>query len=166
MVRHEGVTYGASKGKAPGSKLYYKPVYSGGKWNEFLGVHTLGTLLQVCCGGSHVGPVRVDHDPKTLANIRADMFRLPFASRSFDTVACDPPYELDNPRRVRLQREIVRVARRRVIFKATWVPRAEGWRLNDPVMGVLSHTCANVAIMAVLDRLPHERSLFEKERRR
>lgn len=159
--RHAGTVYGHSKGKAPGSKHYYKPVYSASKWDEFLRAHAGDDLLQVCSGGSFVGKVRVDLDVKSpSANVRADMIRLPFASKSFDAVACDPIYELAYPKRITLQRELFRVARKLVIFKAPWIPRGSGWKLREPVMGILSHTCANVAVMVVLDRVPEEEDLF------
>ena len=115
----------------------------------------------MCCGGSHEGAVRVDLDPAAPGlTVRGDMLRLPFRGESFDTVACDPLYEIGYPKRVSLQRELLRVARRRLIFKAPWVPRGRGWKLQDPVMGIFSHTFANVAILAVLDRQLSEADLF------
>lgn len=161
-MRHPGVVYGHSKGRAPGSKHYYKQVYSGGKWDEFLTYQPIGTLLQVCAGGSFFGAVRVDRDEYSpSANVRADAFRLPFGDKSFDTVACDPPYEFNYPKRINLQRELTRVARKRILFKAPWVPRATGWRLVEPVIAILSHTCANVAVMVRLDKVPEEEALFQ-----
>jgi hypothetical protein len=136
----------------PGSKLWYKPVYSGGSWNQFLLARSVGTVLQVCCGGSDVGVVRVDRDPTAYAaNVIADQLALPFRDRAFDTVACDPLYELDYPNRIKLQRELARVARLRVVFKAPWVPRMSGFKLGETVL-IGSHTCANVAVMSVLDK--------------
>ena len=50
-----------------------------------------------------------------------------------------------------------------LIFKAPWVPRGRGWKLQDPVMGIFSHTFANVAILAVLDRQLGEADLFGRK---
>ncbi len=161
-MRQSGKFYIKSTGSQPGSKQYYKPVYSASNWNEFLRGHCIGTLLQVCCGGSHEGAVRVDLDPAAPGlTVRGNMLRLPFRGRSFDTVACDPIYGIDLLRRVSLQRELLRVARRRLIFKAPWVPRGRGWKLQDPVMGIFSHTFSNVSILAILDRQAVEADLFE-----
>lgn len=150
-MRHAGKVYGASKGKQPGSKQWYRPVYSGGKWDQFLLAESVGTLLQVCTGGSAIGDVRVDRDGTVPGvTVVADMLHLPFAACSFDTVACDPMYNLSNPDRIRLQRELARVARKRIIFKAPWIPRASGWLLVGCVLQG-SHTCANVAVLSVLE---------------
>lgn len=79
------------------------------------------------------------------------MSTLPLADASVDTVACDPIYGLGFPERVRLQRELSRVARRRILFKAPWIPRARGFRLSQ-VFLLASHTCQNVAVLSVLER--------------
>jgi hypothetical protein len=103
--------------------------------------------------------VRVDLDATVPGvNVVADMRRLPFRDEAFDTVCCDPMYDLDNPTRVHLQRELTRVARTRVLFKAPWLPRATGWALVETVL-MGSHTCANVAVLSRLDRL-HGDGLF------
>lgn len=151
-ARHSGKVYGHSKGKQPGSKLYYRQVYTIPGWDQFITAHRLDPLLQVCAGGSFLGFWRVDHDPKSpSANIRASMYRLPFPSKTFGTVACDPPYELPFPDRVRLQRELARVAIWRIIFKGPWIPRCPGWTLTQTVL-IASHTCQNVAILSILDQ--------------
>jgi hypothetical protein len=174
-LRHPGAVYGHNKmrprrphslfrtnpetGK-PGSKLWYKRIYSGGSWNQFVLGKSLGMLLQVCCGGSDVGLARVDIDILApCVNIVADQCNLPFRNESFDSVACDPIYELDYPNRIKLQRELARVARRRIIFKAPWIPRATGWWLSETVL-IGSHTCSNVAVMTVLDRIKQTDNLF------
>lgn len=153
-MRHPGQVRGHSNGRAAGSKHWYKPVYSGGQWNQYLRFHSVGTVLQVCCGGSRVGDVRIDHDWNAhTANVLGDALNLPFLDRSFDTVACDPPYELLYPNRVHLQRELVRVARRLVIFKAPWIPRASGWTLRTDCLTLIgTFTCANVAVLSVIER--------------
>jgi hypothetical protein len=69
-----------------------------------------------------------------------------------DTIACDPIYNIGFPERVRLQREMARVARHRILFKGPWIPRAHGWRLRQTFL-LASHTCANVAVFSVLEKL-------------
>lgn len=163
-ARAHGKFYIGSKGAAPGSKQFYRRVFSGSRWDEFIKLHAIGSVLQVCCGGSSVGIVRVDVD-RTVpgVNVQADMLRMPFAARSFDTVACDPMYNLDHPKRVSLQRELARIARQRVIFKAPWLPRARGFRLHETTL-LASHTCSNVAVLSVIERRPESASLFEATR--
>jgi len=52
-----------------------------------------GFSLNVCCGTSNLGDVRVDIDPKVYPDVIADMHHLPFRKMSFDTVICDPPFK-------------------------------------------------------------------------
>lgn len=159
--RHEGTVYGGSKGKAPGSKHWYRSVFSGGKWDQFVLGHAVGSVLQVCCGGSRVGTVRVDIDSSVPGvNVVADMRYLPFRDEAFETVCCDPMYELGNDQRVHLQRELTRVAKARVLFKAPWIMRATGWKLVETVL-MGSHTCANIAVLSRLDRI-HGDGLFPR----
>ena len=144
----------------PGSKHFYRPVWSGGKWDEFVVSRSRGVLLQVCCGASHLGIARVDLLTEAPAvNLRADMVRLPFQDDTFDTSACDPPYGIAMPMRVHLQRELFRVTRQRLLFKGTWIPRGRGWKLAEAVL-VGSHTCQNIGIMSVVDSVPQEADLF------
>lgn len=158
-TRHQGDVYGSSKGRASGSKKWYRSVFSGGQWDQFIRGHAVGSVLQVCCGGSRLGFARVDLDPTVPGvNIVADMRHLPFRDEAFETVCCDPMYELGNDQRVHLQRELTRVAKSRVLFKAPWIMRATGWQLVETVL-MGSHTCANVAVLSRLDRM-HGVGLF------
>ena len=52
----------------------------------------IGETLNLPCGGSPLGDVRVDIDPSVNPDIVADIENIPFEERSFDTVYCDPPY--------------------------------------------------------------------------
>lgn len=150
MSRHPGAVYGTSKGSKPGQKHFYRRVWSASKWDEFVASRSEGTVAQVCTGGSQLGIARVDHDRSAPGvSIVAEFQHLPFRDDSFDVVACDPPYDLHNPDRVKLQRELTRIARRRLLFKAPWIPRATGWRLEETVL-LASHTCANVAVLTML----------------
>lgn len=152
FVRHPGAIYGHSNGRAPGQKHFYRVVYTITAWDDFLRLWVTGTLAQVCCGASKIADVRIDIDPKAPGvDVVADMSTLPLADASIDTVACDPIYSLGFPERVRLQRELARVARRRILFKAPWIPRARGFKLIQAFL-LASHTCQNVAVLSVLER--------------
>jgi hypothetical protein len=103
--------------------------------------------------------VRVDLDPTVPGvTVIADMQRLPFRDEAFETVCCDPMYTLPHPERVYLQRELTRVAARRVLFKAPWLLRATGWDLKETVL-LMSDTCADVAVLSRIDRV-HGAGLF------
>lgn len=65
---------------------------------EWLRSMCIGRTLNVCCGASKVGDVRVDIDPKApgLTEV-GDLFNLPYGPGEFDTVICDPPFEYFMP---------------------------------------------------------------------
>jgi hypothetical protein len=52
----------------------------------------IGHTLNVCCGTSLVGEVRIDTDEKSSRTEAGDLFDLAFEPLSFDTVICDPPF--------------------------------------------------------------------------
>lgn len=56
----------------------------------------IGKTLNVCCGLSRVGDVRVDTDENTNRTEAGDLFDLRFEEASFDTVICDPPFAYYN----------------------------------------------------------------------
>lgn len=87
-----------------------------------------GEVLHVCCGGSQLGDVRVDADPRHDPDVVADMYNLPFPDFSFGTVVVDPPWKsVDIFDRHGLFYEVVRVTDLggRIIHNATWLPESE-----------------------------------------
>ena len=53
---------------------------------------TRGRALNVCCGMSQVGDVRLDISPKSNRTEYGNLDTLDFPRGSFDTVICDPPF--------------------------------------------------------------------------
>jgi len=51
----------------------------------------VGSVLNVCCGYSEIG-FRVDLVKRVKPDLIADVYHLPFAENTFDTVLCDPPF--------------------------------------------------------------------------
>jgi len=83
-------------------------------------------ILHVCAGSSPLGDVKADMFHPA-ADVRADMYRLPFRDGSFGTVVADPPFPLDGvslPQRLAQFQEMGRVARRGgvVLLHAPWLP--------------------------------------------
>lgn len=159
-IRGLGSKSKRSEGVRPGLKHFYRPTWTVPAWDEFVLGHALGTIVQVCPGGSMLGIARIDVTDKAPGmNVKGSALSLPIRSESIDTVACDPPYEMGFPLRVVMQRELFRVARQRVIFKAPWIPRGSGWDLKVTVL-LCSHTCQNVAILSMLERRPEHPRLI------
>lgn len=159
-VRRAGRVYGHSTGAAPGQKQFYRQIYTIPAWDDFLKLFRVGSLVQVCAGASTLGIARIDLDPLAPgANVIGDAFRLPLHDHAVDTVACDPIYSLPLDQRVHLQRELARVARRRILFKGPWIPRARGFRLIETFL-LASHTYQNVAVLSVLDVAGRQHTLL------
>jgi len=76
--------------------------------------------LHVACGESALGDVRVDL--VTRADVRGDMFRLPFRDGAFASVLIDPPWSLPYHLRPRLAKELARVLKPGgvLLFNSPW----------------------------------------------
>lgn len=82
-------------------------------------------ILHICAGSSNLGDVRADMFHPG-ADIRCDMYALPFKTGSFGTVLADPPYPLDGTtyeQRLAQVQEMGRVVRQGglVIQHAPWL---------------------------------------------
>lgn len=112
-------------------------------------------VLHVCSGSSKLGDVRVDvvHDA---ANLKADMFHLPFGDASFPVVICDPPYELNLQDRCKLAKELARVCRPggRLLWKAPWLPHEGFFLIHD------------VTVQSIRAGLPRDAHLLVRATRR
>ena len=101
--------------------------------DDFVRQRMKGYSLNVPCGKSKLGDVRVDleqHDSKTRI---ADMKDLPFETNTFDTVISDPPWKIGFYDRFRQFFELVRVAKvdGTIILNSTWIPYASNSELLE-----------------------------------
>jgi hypothetical protein len=69
-----------------------------GSVEDWLQSIALGRTLNVCCGNSRVGDVRIDTDPNTNRTQAGDVFKMNYEPGSFDTVICDPPFSYYSPK--------------------------------------------------------------------
>lgn len=81
----------------------------------------IGTSLHLCCGKSQLGDVRCDLYADDI-DVRLDAARLPFPSKSFDTVIIDPPYSGKFQWNHDMLNELHRVASNRIIFQHWFCP--------------------------------------------
>ena len=112
-----------------------------------------GTSLHVCCGDSKLGDVRLDLSKE--ADVKGDMFHLPFKSESFDTVICDPPWGLPYHVRHRLLYQLRNVLKPggRLIFNSMWFPRVRGLSVDPQVWVGLPHaTWRNASLLITARR--------------
>jgi len=105
---------------------------------SFLQSLLISPSLHVACGESQLGDVRIDLIMP--ADVRGDMFKLPFRNNAFASVLIDPPWHMAYHLRPRLAKELARVLRPqgRLIFNAPWriglqsLQLAEVWWADAP----------------------------------
>jgi SAM-dependent methyltransferase len=121
-----------------------------------------GFTLHVCSGDSTIGDVRLDlHKDVRLdlhkgADIRGDMFHLPFRPMSFDTVLCDPPWHLPYHLRGKLLRQLrdVLKAGGRLIFNCFWFPKTRGLDVDKEIfVGVPNNLWRNASLLITARRM-------------
>lgn len=91
-------------------------------------------VLHVCSGSSNLGDIKADMFHPG-ADVRCDVYRLPFKTGAFGTVLCDPPFPLDGtslPQRLAQWQELGRMVPVGgvVLLHAPWMPRATWARLE------------------------------------
>jgi len=113
----------------------------------------IGKSLNVCCGLSEIGDVKVDIAPLKEGIIKADMNELPFKDNSFDTVVSDPPWKLNFFKRMRPFFECVRVCKvgGRVIYNATWIPTFKYVELKEVIIRQ-ENSFTNCSIISIFEK--------------
>lgn len=80
-----------------------------------------GSCLNVCCGMSTIGQVRMDISPNSNRTMEGDLFKVLdyFKPNSFDYVYCDPDYKdyTTGPNRFRWQFDLLKIAKRALITR-------------------------------------------------
>jgi hypothetical protein len=97
-----------------------------------------GRTLNVCCGMSRIGDIRLDIDPSTNRTQEGNLFNLSFEPLSFDTVICDPTFTYYN--RFGWIGDLAAIARKRLLLsvdrsivrlpRAVWTPRFFGFQMQ------------------------------------
>ena len=92
-----------------------------------------GKSLNVCCGHSYIGDVRVDLDPNSTATIISPFHKLPLVDCIFDRVMSDPPWYIPFFHRMWPFYELVRVCKvgGLIAYNATWIPESKAVALMD-----------------------------------
>jgi len=110
------------------TSLEYHPSWRFPKWLDSLVGKQLqeGFSLNLCCGKSKFGSIRVDILSRLKPDFQSDLYHLPFRENTFDKVFCDPPYLVGNGSgrwRIKpLVRELIRVTKPGglIIFMHYW----------------------------------------------
>jgi len=100
---------------------------------DFVKLQMKGKVLNVPCGKSKLGNVRLDINPKLSMRGVYNMFKrkLPYKDNMFDTIISDPPWKMGHYFRPKLFFELVRVVKigGKIIYNATWIPTSKYTKL-------------------------------------
>jgi 16S rRNA G966 N2-methylase RsmD len=89
--------------------------------------------LNICCGMSKIGDIRADITLTVKPNILCDMFHLPFKPISFNSVYCDPPWNIPYDKRISLTKKLYHLLKPDgvMIFSAPWIPKMKGLHIEQ-----------------------------------
>lgn len=125
---------------------------------DYIKLKMTGYTLNVPCGKSLLGDVRLDIDPNLSMREAYDMFnkKLPYPSNFFDTVISDPPWKIGHYFRPRLFFELVRVCKLygQIIYNATWIPTSKYTQLFETHIRQSSQF-SNVSIISRFLKIDH-----------
>jgi hypothetical protein len=123
---------------------------------EFIKDEINGYSLNVPCGKSTLGDVRLDINPNLTQKEIYDMFKqkLPYADNTFDTVISDPPWSISLFKRPKLFFELVRVTKLggKIIYNALWIPRSNCTKLEKTLIRQ-SNQFTNVSIISIFIKI-------------
>jgi hypothetical protein len=121
--------------------------------SDFVRSRMLGYTLNIPCGDSEIGDVRIDVQERPTSTKQGDMREIPYPNETFDTVISDPPWKLDYYNRWKPFLECVRVTKvgGRIIYNATWIPASKQVDLEELWIRQ-SSSFANVSVLSVFKR--------------
>jgi len=120
-----------------------------------------GFTLHVCSGRSKLGDIRLDlYEP---ADVKADMYHLPFRRQTFDTVICDPPWKLPYHKRPKLIYELRDVVKPggRLILNALFVPKIKCMDLEKLLICDTHKAWRNISIISIYRKVQSQLEFFE-----
>ncbi len=123
---------------------------------DFVKERVKGYTLNVPCGKSKIGDVRLDLDPNLSMRGAYDFFKdkLPYEHNTFDTVISDPPWKVGHYFRPKLFFRLVEVCKigGTIIYNATWIPTSKYVKLKETYIRQSSQF-SNVSIISVFEKV-------------
>lgn len=137
-------------------QLEFRPAFM---WEEeiedFVKKRMKGYTLNVPCGKSKLGDIRLDADPSLSMREAYDFFNdeLPFGNNVFDTVISDPPWKIGHYFRPKLFFPLVEVCKvgGEIIYNATWIPTSKYVELKEVYIRQSSQF-SNVSIISIFEK--------------
>lgn len=143
-------------------KYEFKKVWAWPKEIEdFIASKIEGYSLHVCCGESTIGDIKVDKYINRENVVKADMYDLPYKDETFDTVICDPPWELPYHKRPKLLWELCRVLKKngKLIFNAFWWPKSKTLEVEEWWVGLPKSAWRNISLLIVARKIKTEEEI-------
>ncbi len=138
-------------------QLTFRPAF---RWEkeieDFVKERMKGYTLNVPCGQSKLGDVRLDIDPKLSMRGAYNFFKdeIPFEHNTFDTVISDPPWKIGHYFRPMLFFKLVEVCKVGgiIIYNAPWIPTSKYVELKETWIRQSSQF-SNVSIISVFKKI-------------
>jgi hypothetical protein len=123
---------------------------------DFIKTRIKGYSLNVPCGKSQLGDIRLDVDPNLSMRGAYDFFKdkIPFEKNTFDTVISDPPWHVGHYLRPKLFFTLVDVCKvgGQIIYNATWIPTSKLVELKELWIRQSSQF-SNTSIISVFEKI-------------
>ena len=122
---------------------------------DFIKEKTTGYSLNVPCGKSTIGDIKLDIDPKLSMREAFNFFKdkIPFKDNTFDTVISDPPWKIGHYFRPRMFFKLVEVCKigGMIIYNAPWIPTSKYVELKETYIRQSGHFC-NASIISIFKK--------------
>lgn len=108
--------------------------------------------LNFPCGMSKLGDIRVDIDPNVKPDITMDMYNPDFKGERFDSIYCDPPWNIPYDKRIPLIYKQFDLLKPNgvLIYNAPWIPNAKGFYIKEIHLTIPTFMMGNVACITIL----------------
>ena len=128
--------------------------------HNFIKEKIKGFCLHVCSGSSLLGNIRLDLELQTVQKnkpgfIIGDQFHLPFQNEKFDTVICDPIWNMAYNIRHKLIYQLRDMTKYEgiLIFNSLWIPKIRCMKHQDVYVGLNNMAFRNVSLISVYKKI-------------
>ena len=143
------------------ARLKYRAVYQFPEsTHNFIKERIKGFCLHVCSGSSLLGDIRLDLELQKVQKNKpgfliGDQFHLPFQNEKFDTVICDPVWNMPYHVRHKLIYQLRDMTKYEgiLIFNSLWIPKIRCMKHQDVFVGLNNMAFRNVSLISVYKKV-------------
>jgi len=135
-------------------QLYQKNWRDPEEVEEIVKKYLHGHSLNMPCGMSQLGSIRADIDEKVKPDKIVDMFDTPFKRSSFDSIYCDPPWDINIMKRRRLAINLTNLLKPvtgTLIFNCNWILMNKVLRMKE-VYFITSDNFGSISAVTIYDK--------------